>query len=263
MKLTRPIILIDCEVTGLDPVTDRLIELAMLAFDGDKIISNSSCRFNPGIPIPPEATAIHGITDADVADCIAFDAAMGRRILARLNGCDIGGYNVRRLDLPLLDEELRRVGLKLDLAGVHVLDAFGIFSKKEPRKLEDAVRRYCGREHVGAHGAKADNEATLDVLLGELKAYPDLDAMPLAELAVYSTMGDYAPVDIAGKLGRDKDGDCVYLFGKSRGVKVRDDPGFGRWMLQRDFPGSTLEALNAEFDRIYGEEEFAEAANDE
>lgn len=255
MPANPTLAVIDCETTGLDIQADRIIELAILVWDGAEITASSSKRFNPGFPIPPEATAIHGITDADVANCPQFDAPVARSILARLKGSDLVGYNLRRLDLPILDEELRRVGYQLDLTGVRVLDVFGIFSKKEPRALGDAVRKYCGREHDGAHGAIIDARATLDVMWGQMRAYPDLAAMSFEELAKYSTLGDYAPADLAGKLGFDSEGFLVYAFGKQRGIRVCDDPGFGEWMCNRDFPASTKEMLRVEFERLDGVEE--------
>jgi DNA polymerase-3 subunit epsilon len=255
MKLTRPLAFLDIESTGTDPQADRILELAILIYDGATVTANSCRRFNPGFAIPTESTAIHGITDADVANEPPFSSGIGRSILKRIEGCDLAGYNLRRFDLPILDEELRRVGLKLNLFGVGVIDAYGIFSKKEPRSLSDAVRKYCGREHEGAHGAAADTQASLDVLLGQLKTYPDLEAMETAKLAEFSRIGDFEFIDIAGKLYRDKDGDACYAFGKNRGVKVRDDAGYADWMLNRaKFPGSTNEALQAELDRIYRED---------
>ena len=253
MKLDRPLVFIDVEGTGTDAQADRILELSLLELDCEGVRTRTTFRFNPGRTIPAAATAIHGITDADVAHLKPIDAAAGMMVLREIEGRDIAGYNLRRYDLPILDEELRRVGMKLDLRGVAVVDCYGIFAKKESRTLSDAVRKYCGREHDGAHGADADNLATLDVLLGQMQAYPDLKAMPLADLAKFSQVDDVEYVDVARKLYRDKDGDLCYGFGKLKGVKVRDDMGYAHWMLDRaDFPGSTDEALVAELERVLG-----------
>ncbi len=250
MKLTRNLCFLDIESDSLDPQTAKILELGVLVWDGEQVVTERVRRFNPGRPIPAESTAVHHITDADVANEPPFSAAIGKGLLALLVGCDLGGYNLRRLDLPLLDEELRRVGLRLDLTGVLIIDAYGIFAKKEGRTLSDAVRKYCGREHDGAHGAGADNAATLSVLQGQLAAYPDLAAMDIAELAKFSTLGEFEVVDLAGKLHRDADGFVCYSFGKSKGVRIVDDPGFADWMLSKDFSGSTKDAILAEFERI-------------
>ena len=67
-QLDRPLVFFDLETTGLDLKNDRIIELAFIKWTPTGDILERERRFNPGMPIPPEATAVHGITDADVAD---------------------------------------------------------------------------------------------------------------------------------------------------------------------------------------------------
>lgn len=255
MNLTRPLAVIDLETTGLDPVEDRIVSFAAVVLSPEGSRTEWEQTFNPGMPIPETATKIHGITDDDVKDKPLF-AEHARRIWLALQGKDLAGFNLRSLDLPMLDEELRRCDYKLDLTGVALVDAFGIFAKKEPRDLATAVKKFCGREHEGSHGALADANATLDVLFGEMKAYPDVEAMTLAELTAFSRRDELDFVDLSGKLYRDSDGDLRYNFGqKTRHVKVRDDQGFADWVLRKNFPGSTQDALRAELDRLSTEVE--------
>lgn len=243
MRLARPLVVFDVESTGVDPVKDRIIEFGAITLRPDGARSPRwVSRFNPGIPIPAEATAVHGIKDEDVKDCPKFER-FAKLILQAFQGKDIAGYNLWRLDLPMLDEELRRCGLKLDLTGVNVIDCFGIFSKREPRKLEDAVRKYCGREHEGAHGAGADAEATLDVLIGQAAMYEDLGKMGIGEIAEYSRVSENKVADLAGKLYLDKEGVLRYAFGKYRGDAVADRLDYASWMLGANFPGSTCDVL--------------------
>ncbi len=256
MKLHRPLAVIDLESTGLDPVESRILELGVVVLSPDGSVNSWAQRFNPECPIPSESSAIHGITDADVLDCPVFEV-WAPRIWKAIQGKDIAGYNLWSLDLPLLDESLRRFGLKLNLDGVHIIDACGIFMNKEGRKLTDAVKKYCGRDHEDAHGAMADAAATLEVIHGQLQAYPDLGEMDLPTLAAFSRRNSEdgrQPVDLAGKLYRDADGDVRYAFGKARDQKVRENPGFGDWMLRQNnpgFPGSTVDALCVEFERLW------------
>ena len=242
ITLTRPIAWLDIESTGVDPVHDQIIELAVVVQHPDGTRKEWCRRFNPGCPIPSEATAVHGITDADVADAPPF-ASFAARIHAGLQGKDLGGYNLRRMDLPMLDEHFRRHGMKLNLDGVRIIDCYGIFAKMEGRKLTDAIRKYCGREHEGAHGALADTIATADVFAGQIAAYPEMAAGTIDEIASFSQVGDQRYADLAGKLVYDSAGDMVYNFGKSKGVRVKDDPGFGWWMCGKDFAGNTLDVL--------------------
>lgn len=254
MQLLRPLAFLDLEATGLDCVADRILEIGVVVLHPDGQAKSWRQSFNPGFPIPAASTEIHGITDEMVAGCPPF-SDFAAKILAGLSGKDIAGYNLWRLDLPLLDTELRLCGLKLDLTGVQVIDAFGIFSKKEPRKLEDAVRKYCGREHTGSHGAAADAAATRDVLMGQLAMYGDLAAMDLESLANFSRIGDYKYADLAGKLYYDAEGFVCYAFGKNKGTRVIDEPGFAEWCLRQrnpGFPGSTCEVLLEELRKMEG-----------
>jgi DNA polymerase-3 subunit epsilon len=247
MKLDRPILAFDVETTGVDPVKDRIVQIGVSVLHPDFTINPRGWQrlFNPGIPIPAEATAVHGITDEMVKESQPF-SAFAPLFLERMQGKDLATYNGRRLDLPVLDQEMRRVNLKLNLEGVRIIDAQTIFFKKEPRSLADAVKRYCKREHVGAHGAGEDAAATLDVLLGQLGEYEDVAAMELDALAQFCVNGDNAPADIAGKLYRDKDGFLCYGFGKNAGARVKDQPGYAQWMASKDFPGSTMEVIAKE-----------------
>lgn len=248
MKRDRPILVLDVETTGIDPIFDRIVELGIVSlnpFGGPHF----SRRFNPGRKIPAEATAVHGITDADVAGCLPFEQLAGH-IADLLLDADLIGYNLRRLDLPIIDEEMRRCGYKLPITG-RIIDVYGLWLKKCPRSLEDAVREFCGREHVGAHGALADANATMDVMSGMLARWPELSRTPEEDLARMSNFGDRDYADLAGKLYRDADGDLRYAFGKAKDVKVRDDIGYANWMLNKaSFPGNTNDVLEAELDRL-------------
>jgi DNA polymerase-3 subunit epsilon len=251
MIFTRPIVFCDIESTGTDIQKDRIIELGVAIYGGPGEPKVVSKRFNPGMPIPAAATEIHHITDADVAGCPPF-SEFAPKLHKALQGKDLGGFNLLRYDLPLLDEEMRRCGLKIDLTGVLVVDAYGIFANKEPRNLEAAVQRYCHRPHEGAHGAGVDARASLDVFAAQLIEYPDLDSADAVALA--SRIGDRQPVDIAGKFYRDPHGDLRFNFGKNRDQKVADQIDYCYWMLNSKpgFPGSTVETLNIELDRIEG-----------
>lgn len=251
MKLTRPIAFLDIESTGLDPVFDRIIDLAVVKVtsDGEPVADSIVWRLNPQMPIPAASTAIHGITDAHVAQCLPF-RSYAQEILATLEGCDLGGFNIVGFDLAILSEEFHRAGIEWNASGARIVDANGIFRRMEPRNLSAAVRKYCGREHEGAHGALVDCVASADVLFGQIKAYPELQGMEFDALASFSTEREFdglkgQPVDLAGKLVRTSDGVVRYTFGKSKGVPVTHDRGFGDWILSRDFTADTKRRLEA------------------
>ena len=245
LRLDRPLAVFDIESTGTNPRTDRIIELAIVLVLPGGRRETHTWLFNPGVPIPIESTAIHGLTDEMVVNCPHF-AERARSILQLLEGCDLGGYNHTRFDIPILQEEFARVNLRFDVEGRRIFDAQRIFHKREPRDLTAAVRFYCDGENLeGAHGAEADAKATLRVLEGQFRKYPDLPRDP-DELDRLLNERDPFNVDRTGKF-RWLDGEVVVNFGKRKGEKLRDiiahDKGYLRWILKGDFPLDTREIV--------------------
>ena len=254
--MTKPIVFLDIESTGTDPVNDRIIEIALCKFEdlsSEKPYETYSTYVNPGRPIPEDVTReCHGITDAMVATAPSF-RDISKTIQDFLAGCDIGGFGVNLFDTSILWEEFYRVAIEWDLSGVSVLDAGVIFRKKEPRTLTAALKFYCGEKHEGAHGALADVLASQKVLRTQLETigYEELAEMSRADLAAYSLLSPR--FDLAGKIGIDKDGDPIYLIGnpETRGTKVKDNPGMAEWMLARDFPTQTKQVLRRYLEALY------------
>ena len=189
---------------------------------------------------------MHGITDADVVDAPPLEHVAGE-VLAFLEGCDLAGFNCLRFDVPFLAEELHRVGRHWDHALLRVVDVQRIYHKMEPRNLSAALMYYCGREHVGAHNALADVEATADVLLAQLDRYADQLHGSVDFLGELSGDRQRSP-DAAGKLRFDDAGNICLAFGKYSGWSLenigRNDPGYMQWLMTRaELPGSTLAVM--------------------
>lgn len=242
LQLQRPLVFFDLETTGLDIERDRIVELGLVKLmpDGERL--TRARRIHPGMAIPPEATAVHHIGDADVADCPPF-SRIAKDLHIWLQGCDLGGYNVERFDLPLLAAEFRRVQLDFPAEGTQVIDAYRIFAQREGRDLKSALRFYCGKELVGAHSAEADILATVEVLEGQLQRYPDLPT-DVAGLHEASHPRDPSWVDANGRLVW-RNGEAIVGFGKHRGRSLREmaaqEPGYLRWIVGGDFSGDLKE----------------------
>lgn len=234
----NPLAFLDIESTGTDPAKDRIITLALMV-GTDSIIY----KFNPGMPIPEEATQCHGITNDMAKRWPTFAPSHGRAIVDSLIRCDIAGFNHINFDIPMLWEELNRVRIPWDLTNVNLIDVGNIFKKMEERTLSAAVKFYCGHQHESAHSADGDVLATSEVFEAQLKCYPELAKMDREVLAEFCRFDDR--FDLAGKLVFDNDGDVAYAIGKAKGSKVRNDPGFGRWMLNQDFSEQTKLCLRA------------------
>jgi DNA polymerase-3 subunit epsilon len=246
LHLTRPLAFFDLETTGTRIGQDRIVQIGIVRLmpNGDR--DNYQSLVNPGVPIPPEASAVHGITDLDVAMAPPLEA-VAAEILERLEGCDLAGFNVMRFDIPLLAEELHRVGVAWDHASVRVVDVQRIFHRMEPRDLSAALRFYCGREHDGAHDALADVEATADVLLAQLERYSDQLQGTVDFLGELSGDRQRSP-DPAGKLVFNEHGQVCLSFGKYKGWSLeqigRNDPGYLQWLMTKaELPATTLAVM--------------------
>ncbi|MFA5203966.1 MAG: 3'-5' exonuclease [Lentisphaeria bacterium] len=244
LPLKRPLVVLDLETTGINPRYDRIIEIAAVKLHPDGRRESWVRRINPQRAIPAGSTAVHGITDADVAAApifpeIAFDL---QRFL--LN-CDFAGFGVIKFDLPMLSEEFRRCDLTFAVENCAVLDAQRIFHMREPRTLSAALRLYCGKEHTGAHGAEADVLATIEVIEGQFERYADLPH-DLAELDRLCQQRQDDSVDAAGKL-RWRGDDVIINFGQKSGATLRDlaagEPSYLKWILQKDFAPEVKELV--------------------
>ena len=167
LKLERPLVVFDIESTGVNPMRDRIVELAVLKISPDGAMQSTVRRVNPEVPIPPGAAAVHGITDADVADKPPF-SVIAANFARYLDDCDLGGYNLLNFDVPLLQAEFQRAAVPFSLEGRRIIDVYNIFCKLYPRTLTAAYQFFCGRDLNDAHAAAADTQATWEVLLGQL-----------------------------------------------------------------------------------------------
>ncbi len=243
LNLKNPIAFIDLETTGVNVAKDRIVEICIVKVMPNGNEEVKTYRVNPGMPIPPQSTEVHGITDADVANEPTFKE-IGKTIAKYLEGCDLAGYNSNRFDFPLLAEEFLRNDIDFDMKKRKFVDVQTIFHKMEQRTLVAAYRFYCNKELEGAHGAEADTKATYEVLKAQLDKYPDLNN-DIAELAEFSSQK--RNVDFAGFIVYDENGVETFNFGKNKGIAVEKvletQPGYYSWIMNSDFPLYTKKVL--------------------
>jgi len=243
LNLKKSIAFIDLETTGINVTTDRIVELSVLKISPNGKEEWMSTRVNPEIPIPPKTTAIHGISDADIAKSPTFKE-IGKNLAAFLEGCDLAGYNAIKFDIPVLAEEFLRVNIDFNFRKRRYVDVQVIFHKKEQRTLSAAYQFYCKKALEGAHGSKADTAATYEVLKSQLDRYSDLenDVDKLADFSSFNTN-----VDFAGRIILDENGIEVFNFGKHKGKSVEAvfaaEPAYYSWMMNGEFPLYTKKVL--------------------
>lgn len=245
LNLRKPLIFFDLEATGLNIMTDRIVEIAYLKVYPNGNEESKRMRINPEMPIPAQSTAIHHITDEDVRDCPTFKQ-VAQSIANDFKGCDIAGYNSNSFDVPFLVEEFLRAGADFDFANSRFIDVQVVFHKMEQRTLEAAYRFYCNAELSDAHSADADTRATYEVLMAQLDRYPELqnDVEFLAKFTKYNRNVDYA-----GRIVLDDNGVEVFNFGKHKGRSVEEvlriEPTYYSWIINGDFPLHTKKVLTA------------------
>lgn len=227
--LVRPLAFFDIESTGKNPQQDRIVELGIIVLYPDGTRRQHRFLVNPTVPIPDEVVLVHGITNEMVKDCPTFKEVSGQ-IVEVLEGCDLGGFNSNKFDIPMLDAELRRAGIDLDFSGTHFVDIGVLFKIFAPRTLTAAVLGYLFKDHEGAHGALADTEATIDVLFAQLEKHPECP-VTVEELALKSNY-DKRRLDIAGKFEYRGDGVEIFTFGQHKGEPLATNKSYLEWMLK-------------------------------
>ena len=129
LKLKKPLVFFDLETTGTNITHDRIVEISFIKLMPDGSTVERSRRINPCMPIPAEATAVHHITDDDVADAPTF-AMVAKSLAEHFAGCDFAGFNSNRFDLPLLDQEFNRAGVDFDFGRCNFVDVQTIYHKR-------------------------------------------------------------------------------------------------------------------------------------
>ena len=246
LNLKNPIVFFDLESTGIDPYNDRIIQIAAIKYMPDGTKTEYDWKFNPGIPIPPGSTEIHGITD----EMVRYMPRLGDKAeeLSKVfMDVDLGGFNIKYFDIPLLKNEFERIGLTLDTEDIKLVDAMLIYKLKEPRTLTAAYAKYVGGTFENAHDAMADIRASVEVLEGQMKEYDDISPTVDA-IHEFCFPADPSHFDNEGKL-RYIDKELCINFGKNKGKTLTklamSDPGYLRWILDGSFSEKVKEAIRS------------------
>jgi DNA polymerase-3 subunit epsilon len=263
LQLQRPLVWLDTETTGTAVERDRVVQLGLLKIEPDGTISvRRKTLVNPTVPIPPEATAVHGITDADVKDAPTF-AQLAKSLAGHLHMVDLAGFNVR-FDIDILDAEFTRCTVPWTAQG-RIVDASAIYRRYHRRRLVDAVREYLGEERAklfeeGAHDALVDTEASLEVFVAQLARHAEL---PRTVEDLYHDFFERPQSDS----DVDADGKFTWRFGEAHvnfgqkhpGKRLRDvavqDRSFLEWMLRARFLPATKKVVRDALEGVFPKKE--------
>ncbi|WP_136480548.1 3'-5' exonuclease [Cognatitamlana onchidii] len=245
LNLSKPICFFDLETTGINITSDRIVEISILKVYPNGTEESKTWLVNPEMPIPKETTAIHGISDENVANESPFKE-LAKEVYNMIKDSDLGGFNSNRFDIPLLAEEMLRAGIDFDMKNRLAVDVQTIFHKMEQRTLSAAYKFYCNENLEDAHSAEADTKATYEVLKAQVEKYDELENNTKF-LAAFSSRKKFA--DFAGFIAYNKKGEECFSFGKHKGKLVTEvlekEPGYFGWLLNADFPLYTKKVLTA------------------
>jgi DNA polymerase-3 subunit epsilon len=249
LTLERPLVSIDVETTGVSYGRDRIVQIGMVNMPVDGAVREGMLYINPGMPIPPEATAVHHITDEMVRDAPKF-SDIAERLYNTLSSADICGYNVA-FDLRFITDEFARCNFQFKPN--RVIDVFRIYQKYYPRTLVQAIKDYLEEEASDqAHDALFDARSSLRVLGGQLRKHPDLPrtVAELVEFLAEKRRPDY--IDRTGKIAW-RNGVAVVNFGKKHhGRPLREVPrDYLTWMLSAEFEEDTKDIIRRALEGRY------------
>jgi DNA polymerase III subunit epsilon len=244
MTLTRPLVFFDLETTGINPFEDKIVQIGAIKLFPDGTREEKEWLINPGIPIPQIVINVHSITDEMVANAPRL-GDIAAELQQLFYEADLGGYNIKNFDIPLLQAEFSRIGLSIDTEHIHIVDAMQIFRIKEPRTLTAAYKKYCGKEMENAHDAMVDIKASLEVVEGQLKMYEDIPKA-VSEIHEFCYPKDPDAYDAEGKL-RFAEGKLTINFGKNKGKALQElamnDSGYLEWILNGSFSDKVKSAV--------------------
>ncbi len=255
LNLKNPLCFFDLEATGISIANDRIVEIAMIKLMPNGETLRKVHKVNPTIPIPPESTAIHGISDEDVKDKPTFKE-IAKECAKFLEGADLSGFNILKFDVPMLVEEFLRADVEFDYRRKKIIDAQRIFHFMEKRTLAAAYKFYVNKEIENAHSAEADTEATIEVLKAQVEKYNGQDVTDglgkkvgviLNDMESLNQLSSSQQVDLAGRMVYNHKGVEVFNFGKHRNKSVTEilqqEPSYYDWIMKGDFPLDTKRRL--------------------
>ncbi len=256
MNTKKPLVVFDLETTGIWVERDKIVEIGMIKIMPDGTRHDYVKRVNPGIPIPINVIRIIGITDDDLKDAPPFKD-IAKEVLDFIGDSDLGGFNIQRFDIPVLEREFFEAGISFHWKERDIYDAQKIYHIHEKRDLMAAYQLYCDKELTNAHSALGDAEATLEILDAQVTKYGKQDE-GIISLRDFDYEQSSAYFDSERKF-------CWWnknlypMFGKYRKKKhikaiAKSDRNYLEWILSSDFSSEIKtmieNALKGDFPKV-------------
>jgi len=253
MIIKKPLVVFDLETTGTWVEKDKIVEIGMVKLIPGGGRQDYVKRVNPGMPIPVNVTRIIDITDNDVKDAPRFKE-IARDVSDFIGESDLGGFNIQRFDLPVLEREFLEAGIGFHWQSRDIYDAQKVYHIHEKRDLTAAYKLYCDKYLTNAHTALGDAKATLEILEAQIKRYGK-EEEGVESLRDFDYEQSSAYFDAERKFCW-WNGNLYPAFGKYRRKKhikdiARRDRSYLEWLLGADFSSDIKQlaanALKGEF----------------
>ena len=250
--MSKPIVFFDLETTGKssNPDNVRIIEISAYKVDPETLevlgTLYHKCN-NDGVPIDPDATERHGMTEKDLVGLPTF-RDVAKETFDFFDGCDVGGYYCSVFDIPILYYSFIRSGFTWKYKNLKNYDIYTLYRKFNSGKLAEVYKRYTGKDLNDAHHATADIEATLDVYREMRKRQEEFEDSDLNYYNDFVDMPGNFKVRILENGAKE-----IYIdFGKWKGTSVdKVDKSYMKWIMENEtFPVDTRHYARMIYERM-------------
>ena len=238
----KNIVWFDLETTGIDPKTDRIIQICMVKTDSELNMVRVAIDFvNPcGVKSSKDAFEKHGIKDEELLNCPTFED-ISDGVLEFIKNCDLGGHNCVKFDIPFLMAEFERCGKIFTIEKRRVFDTKLMDAHYNQRTLSNIYKEYYpeGTLCDMAHDASADTKMCIDIYKAMLEKHnPTTDELD-------EINGNKTRIDVAGFFVFNEQMKVCMGKGKYMGKPIEEvDPSYFTWMMKTDLPKETLNLAN-------------------
>lgn len=235
-------ICLDCEMTGLDPVQDRIIEIGIVKFTFDGVIESFESLIDPERPISPDSIAIHHITEEMIVGKPKIEEVLPR-ILELIGSHIIVGHGILH-DIDMIAKACERSKIPTRIRHNATLDTLRmarLYGDTPVNSLEQ-LRRHFNVEPEGAHRALSDATVNAHVFKHLCRNYRSMHEL-----------NDALSRPIQMK---------IMPLGKHKGRPIKELPiEYLLWAARKDFDQDLLFSLRSEINRRKKGNLFTQAAS--
>lgn len=235
-------ICLDCEMTGLDPERDQIIEVAVAKFTFNEVLEEFETLIDPKCPIPDESIAIHHITDEMVFGKPTIDQVLPK-LIEMIGRHIVIGHGIKH-DIDMLARAAEKHGIPQAIRKNRMMDTLRMARMygESPINSLEQLRKHFNIPLEGAHRAMSDVVVNMNVFKQLCREYKTVD-------------------DVFDMLSRPilmK----VMPLGKHKGRLIKELPlDYLLWAARKDFDDDLLFSLRSEIKKRKKGNLFSQATN--